>query len=127
MGYAYGQTCYATQSEAALAFCAGEYPIPYTYTVQSGSVPVTYPSVLSCLSTSGTVVNLENVQNSSRKANYSISVNFPTCDWETFVSSPAFLSMADGVVMSGAIVGLWIVAWSVRVVRSVLKDHSEND
>lgn len=119
MGYAYGQVCYESAYQAAQATCAANYPI------SSGT------SVISCTAvwpgTSSATLNLRTATSATAFTNSTVSVSFPSCDWNTFVSSPASLSMADGVVMSGAIVGLWIVAWSVRVVRTVLKDHSEND
>lgn len=114
MGYAYGQVCYETAYQAAQSVCAAEYPI------SSGT------SVISCTSASSgmssPLLNLRNATSSTTWTNSSVAVSFPVCDWNTFVSSPLSLNVEDGFLLSSAIVGLWILAWSFRVLRSVLRD-----
>lgn len=119
MGYAYGQVCYESVYQAAQATCAANYPI------SSGT------SVISCISASpgmsSATLNLRTATSTTAFTNSSVSVSFPSCDWNTFQSSAFSLSVEDGFILSGAIVGLWIVAWSFRVIRLVLKDQNEAD
>ena len=40
--------------------------------------------------------------------------------------NPFYMSTEDGLLVSGAICSVWLLAWSIRAVRSVLSDR-DND
>lgn len=38
--------------------------------------------------------------------------------------NPLYLSNEDGLLISGAIISVWCIAWSIRAARMALKEHS---
>lgn len=38
--------------------------------------------------------------------------------------NPFYLSVEDGALISGAIAGVWLLAWSLKAIRSVLDDKN---
>lgn len=43
-------------------------------------------------------------------------------EYGALASNPFVLSIEDGLLVSGAVSTLWLIAWAARAVRSVLSD-----
>lgn len=41
--------------------------------------------------------------------------------------TPFVLSVEDGILVSGAVGAVWVFAWAVRSVRSVLSSHGDSE
>jgi len=40
--------------------------------------------------------------------------------------NPLVLSMEEGALISAAVAGVWLLAWSFKAIRSVLKEHNND-
>ena len=120
MGVAFGGICHATPLEAAQLACANSYPV--SGVTSSGALVVFNCSGVGA----GGALTIDRYLDGAPLQSISVPAAFPACDWNDFPSNPAGLTVTDGVVLSGAIVGLWMIAWSFRVLRTVLKDNESD-
>lgn len=74
-----------------------------------------------CLSESGGVFSVAQIASGSACAGYLVpeATDIPP--------NPFYMSMADGAEVASAIVGVWLLAWSFKAIRSVLNDNGDGD
>jgi hypothetical protein len=74
-------------------------------------------ALLECTGTTGTTLNLARYKNGGTAQTLQASFAGPACDeveWMAF--NPAGLSVADGSLVGGAVVGVWCAAWAWKYV-----------
>jgi hypothetical protein len=119
MGFAYKASCYDTQAEAAAIACGNEFPMEYA----NGST--LYVASCSGVNASGSYL-LTRTANGASPTAITVPSAFPTCDFNTYPSNPANLSLADGGLIAAAVAGAWMTAWAIKAVVQVLKDSTHD-
>jgi hypothetical protein len=116
-GHAFRDQCWLSSSDAALAFAADQFP-----QVQSlGGC-----SVVASATTNGASVTVSHVViagSCTAPADVAFAPTFPSCDVMTWERGTLAMSYADGAIVSGAIVTLWLAAWGWRTVYRLLRGN----
>lgn len=114
-GHAFRDQCWLNPADAALAFAADQYPQSHNV---GGCVVVQSASV-----TGGTVTvsHLVTAGACTAPADVAFAPAFPSCDVMTWERGTLAMSYADGAIVSGAIVTLWLAAWGWRTVYRLLR------
>jgi len=112
MGFAHGGLCFPTQSAAALHECGTDYPV----FVQSGTTM--YSTVCSGLAANQTSLALRPFTNATQGTLYNRPTFYPACDESEWLSyQPWSMSTADSVLISAAVIGVWLLAAGWRSIR----------
>lgn len=121
MGYAANGWCFDTPDAAAAYACGHDYPLASSMVDGTG-----HPAsvVIECTGVSGNTLTLQRDVNGSIDGTSTLALTAPACDemeWHTYY--PFSWSASDGVLIGGAIITAWLIAWGWKAVYAVLRDR----
>lgn len=108
MGFAAGGICHATVLDAAKYVCGVSYPS--TPIVISGFAVQYQCSNASSSALTLKRVSLPNLPGTASTANITVPFEAVACDPDSFGGNPFALSLAEGALISAAVLGVWAIA-----------------
>ena len=115
MGSAVLGQCLSTADAAAAYACGTAYP-------QAGIGPSGEPVSVQCVAAAGDVLSLEVITGAGPVVAVSTPFAAIACDENEWLAyHPWSLTVADSLLLSGAVIGVWLLAAGYRAMRSTVE------
>lgn len=117
-GFASVGRCHPSADLAAAHLCGSAFPVVES---SGGSIVVT-----SCEASSAAYLTLSRTVDGASALGVTVTASYPACDELEWLSyNPFGLSLADGLLVSGAIALVWSMAWAWRAVFSTVRGQED--
>lgn len=120
MGSAALGQCFATALEAAAFTCGTSYPSVSTGVDTDGTIVA---ASVQCTAYTASTLQLRRQKNGGVAAVVQQPTSFVSCDQTEWLNYHPFqLNASDGALVSGAVIGCWLLAYAWRASRQVVDE-----